>query len=139
MESQEECFVIDDLNRAGDAVSGLYGETCDSFDSELHLVSVDNMLSLDALLADLQNTISPTNGLTSPGSGSGSGYGSLNGTRGRDPVGYGGDYGTTRSVTSERYETRHSQGPVSVSSPIHQLILTDGVVTQLWCFSKRRG
>lgn len=46
MESQEECFVIDDLNRAGDAVSGLYGETCDSFDSELHLVSVDNMLSL---------------------------------------------------------------------------------------------
>ncbi|XP_021926820.1 paxillin-like isoform X1 [Zootermopsis nevadensis] len=128
MESQEECFVIDDLNRAGDAVSGLYGETCDSFDSELHLVSVDNMLSLDALLADLQNTISPTNGLTSPGSGSGSGYGSLNGTRGRDPVGYGGDYGTTRSVTSERYETRHSQGPVSPTYQ-NQRVIQETVTT----------
>jgi hypothetical protein len=46
MESQQESVVIDDVSRVGGAVSGGYGETCDSFDSELHLVSVDNMLSL---------------------------------------------------------------------------------------------
>ncbi|XP_069703000.1 leupaxin isoform X3 [Periplaneta americana] len=66
-----------------------------------------------ALLADLQNTISPGSGVTSPGSGSGSGYGSLNGTRGRDPAGLGGEYGTTRSVSTERYETHHTQVPLS--------------------------
>ncbi|XP_023707259.1 paxillin isoform X8 [Cryptotermes secundus] len=112
MESQQES-VVGDLSLGSCAVAGGYGETCDSFDSELHLVSVDNMLSLDALLADLQNTISPGSGLTSPGSGSGSGYGSLNGTRGRETSGHGGDYGTTRSITTERYETHHSQGTVS--------------------------
>ncbi|XP_069703001.1 leupaxin isoform X4 [Periplaneta americana] len=71
------------------------------------------MDDLDALLADLQNTISPGSGVTSPGSGSGSGYGSLNGTRGRDPAGLGGEYGTTRSVSTERYETHHTQVPLS--------------------------
>lgn len=46
MESQQECVLIDDVSRGAGTVSGGYGETYDSFDSELHLVSVDNMLSL---------------------------------------------------------------------------------------------
>lgn len=46
MESEQESVFVDDVSRVGGAVSGAYGETCDSFDSELHLVSVDNMLSL---------------------------------------------------------------------------------------------
>jgi hypothetical protein len=44
MESQQDS-VFDDVS----AVAGGYGETCDSFDSELHLVSVENMLSLGEL------------------------------------------------------------------------------------------
>jgi hypothetical protein len=48
MESQQDS-VVDDVSRGSGAVAGGYGETCDSFDSELHLVSVENMLSLGEL------------------------------------------------------------------------------------------
>jgi len=46
MEFQQESVIVDDLCRDTGSVASGYGETCDSFDSELHLVSVDNMLSL---------------------------------------------------------------------------------------------
>jgi hypothetical protein len=46
MELQQESVTIDDISRDIGSVASGYGETCDSFDSELHLVSVDNMLSL---------------------------------------------------------------------------------------------
>lgn len=49
MESQQES-VVGDVSLGCGAVAGGYGETCDSFDSELHLVSVDNMLSLGELI-----------------------------------------------------------------------------------------
>lgn len=49
MESQQES-VVGDVSLGSCAVAGGYGETCDSFDSELHLVSVDNMLSLGELI-----------------------------------------------------------------------------------------
>jgi hypothetical protein len=48
MESQQDS-VFDDVSLGSGAVAGGYGETCDSFDSELHLVSVENMLSLGEL------------------------------------------------------------------------------------------
>nr|CAD7399037.1 unnamed protein product [Timema cristinae] len=96
------------------------GERFDSFDSE-YLVSVDNLLSLDALLADLQNTISPPgSGLTSPGSG----YGSLNGPRLREHV-----------VSTERYETSPASWSGSLSDlyaiwmNIDTPLATDQIVT----------
>lgn len=46
MEFQQESVVVDDVSRDTGSLASGYGETCDSFDSELHLVSVDNMLSL---------------------------------------------------------------------------------------------
>jgi len=46
MELQQESVVVDDVSRDTGSVASVYGETYDSFDSELHLVSVDNMLSL---------------------------------------------------------------------------------------------
>jgi hypothetical protein len=46
MEFQQESVIVDDVSRDIGSVASVYGETCDSFDSELHLVSVDNMLSL---------------------------------------------------------------------------------------------
>ena len=46
MEFQQESVIIDDACRDIGSVASGYGETCDSFDSEYHLVSVDNMLSL---------------------------------------------------------------------------------------------
>jgi hypothetical protein len=46
MEFQQESVIVDDVSRDTLSVASDYGETCDSFDSELHLVSVDNMLSL---------------------------------------------------------------------------------------------
>jgi hypothetical protein len=49
MEFQQECVIVDDVRRDTGSVASGYGETCDSFDSELHLVSVDNMLSLGEL------------------------------------------------------------------------------------------
>ena len=49
MEFQQECIIADDVSRGTGSVASGYGETCDSFDSELHLVSVDNMLSLGEL------------------------------------------------------------------------------------------
>jgi hypothetical protein len=49
MESQQD-GVVGDASRGSGAVAGGYGETFDSFDSELHLVSVDNMLSLGELI-----------------------------------------------------------------------------------------
>jgi hypothetical protein len=49
MEFQQECVIVDDVSRDTGSVAVGYGETCDSFDSELHLVSVDNMLSLGEL------------------------------------------------------------------------------------------
>nr|CAD7588375.1 unnamed protein product [Timema genevievae] len=85
------------------------GERFDSFDSE-YLVSVDNLLSLDALLADLQNTISPPgSGLTSPGSG----YGSLNGPRLREHV-----------VTTERYENSPASPTYQNQHVIHETVTT---------------
>jgi hypothetical protein len=49
MEFQQESLIVDDVSRDTGSVASGYGETCDSFDSELHLVSVDNMLSLGEL------------------------------------------------------------------------------------------
>jgi len=49
MEFQQESVVVDDVSRDTGSVASGYGETCESFDSELHLVSVDNMLSLGKL------------------------------------------------------------------------------------------
>jgi hypothetical protein len=49
MEFQQECVIVDNVSRDTDSVASACGETCDSFDSELHLVSVDNMLSLGEL------------------------------------------------------------------------------------------
>jgi len=94
------------------------------------------MDDLDALLADLQNTISPSSSLVSPGSGSGSAYGSLNSSaRGRYPSGPGGDYGTTRSMTTERYESHHSQSP---SSPtyLNEKMIQETVTTTNSIFTK---
>jgi hypothetical protein len=47
MESEQDS--VDVVTLGSDTVAGGYGETCDSFDSELHLVSVENMLSLGEL------------------------------------------------------------------------------------------
>ncbi|KAF4520129.1 hypothetical protein B566_EDAN010285 [Ephemera danica] len=66
-------------------------ESYDSFDSEYQLVSMDGLLSVDALLADLQNTISPGSNT--------SGYGSLNGPR----------------SNSDRYGTPQSSSDVAIS------------------------
>jgi len=49
MEFQQESVVVDDVSRDTGSVASDYGETCESFDSELHLVSVDNMMSLGKL------------------------------------------------------------------------------------------
>jgi hypothetical protein len=49
MESQQDS-VVADVSRVSPAVAEGYGETFDSFDSELHLVSVENMLSLGELI-----------------------------------------------------------------------------------------
>jgi hypothetical protein len=46
MEFQQESVIIDEVSRDIGSVASGCGETCDSFDSELHLVSVENMLSL---------------------------------------------------------------------------------------------
>jgi hypothetical protein len=51
MESQQENVAIDDVSRGSGVVAVGCGETCDSFDSELHLVSVENMLSLGELIS----------------------------------------------------------------------------------------
>ncbi|XP_063228227.1 paxillin-like isoform X4 [Bacillus rossius redtenbacheri] len=81
------------------------GERFDSFSSERDLVSVENLLSLDALLADLQNTVSPG---AAPGAGAAPGYGSLNGSRARE-------------VVVERYDVPPPAAPSSSScSPTYQ-------------------
>jgi len=49
MEFQQESAIVEDVSRDSGSVASGYGETCDSFDSELHLVSVDNMLCLGEL------------------------------------------------------------------------------------------
>jgi hypothetical protein len=46
MEFQQESVIVEDVSRDTGSVASGYSETFDSFDSELHLVSVDNMLSV---------------------------------------------------------------------------------------------
>ncbi|XP_066997875.1 leupaxin isoform X2 [Anabrus simplex] len=77
----------------------------------------------DALLADLQNTISPV-----PAAGT-SGYGSLNGSRARDPPPQQtSDYGTaSRTVITERYETQ-TQPPVNPTYQ-NQRVIQETVTT----------
>lgn len=72
-----------------------------------------DLLFSDALLADLQNTISPGSPTPRDIGSSTSGYGSLNGPR-RD-LNHG-DYGQTRQVSSEKIHSIHrTQSPASVS------------------------
>lgn len=49
METQQDS-VFDDISRGGNQNSGGFEEKYDSFDSEVHLVSVENMLSLGELV-----------------------------------------------------------------------------------------
>ncbi|XP_046390581.1 paxillin isoform X1 [Ischnura elegans] len=87
-----------------------YEDSYDSFDSE-KMVSVDGLLSIDALLADLQNTISH-GGPASPGGG----YGSLNGPSSRSG---GGDHTIERIVRHEHRGDLGSSPPPPIS-PTYQ-------------------
>ncbi|XP_049786885.1 leupaxin isoform X2 [Schistocerca cancellata] len=84
-------------------------DTCDSFDSEVHLVSVDDMLSLDALLADLQNTT--LGGAPAPGPGPALGHGH----------GHGGTYPGSHASASPTPPPHSSGGYGSLSGRGHQV------------------